>query len=201
MSNDSFSHPRYKLSMLRKINPHLALLPAAFILAACASTPTAPAITGGGLIHERNQGYSILYKLMSDESDVGKIFILKSADEPVKNQVKEIGAAAQAAKKQMDEFRKQDKELEYDIADLPYLEQHGRDLQAKDDEKALLFSSGREFELRLVFTQAQAMDYAMQLSRGLAEKEDDPARKSFLQNLTKQTGDFHDQLMKLLTVK
>jgi hypothetical protein len=176
---------------------NLTLLTVVLFLAACASTPD-PHPTGGGLIHERNQGYSLLYKLMSDESNVGKIFILKSASDPVKSLVKEIGGAAQGAKKQMDEFAKQDKQLEYDIADLPYIEQRQRDLEAKDDEKALLFSSGKEFEVRLIFTQAQATEYARQLSIGLAEKDDDPARKVFLNNLVKEFGDFHDRLMKML---
>jgi hypothetical protein len=178
---------------------NLAILPFVFVFAGCASTPD-PHPTGGGLIHERNQGYSLLYKLMSDESDVGKVFILKSASEPVKSLVKEIGGVAQAAKKQMDDFAKQDKELRFDFTDLPYIEQRERDLEAKDDEKALLFSSGKEFELRLIFTQAQAMEYARQLSRGLLEKEDDAGRKGFLQNLIRESGEFHDRAMKLLGV-
>jgi hypothetical protein len=179
---------------------HLAFLPAVFTLTACSSNPASHANGGGGIIHERNQGYSLLYGLLSDESDVGKIFILKSADEPVKTLVKEIGSAAGAAKKQLDGFAKQDKELDYNIADLPYLEKRGRDLQARDDEHTLLFSSGKEFELRLIFTQVQATDYATQLCRGLIEKEDNPPRKSFLKNLEKQSTDFHDRLMKMLTV-
>jgi hypothetical protein len=101
----------------------------------------------------------------------------------------------------MDDFAKQDKELEYDITDLPYIEERGRDLQAKDDEKALLFSSGKVFEARLIFTQAEAMNYASQLSKALAEKVDDPDRKGFLDKLAKQATDFHDRLMKMLTVQ
>ncbi len=179
-----------------------AILPLIGVLSACSATHvSSSAMGGGGIIHERNEGYSLLYKLMSDEGDVGKIFILKGADESVKSLVKDIGGAAQAAKKQMDDFAKEDKELEYDVTDLPYIEQRGRDLEAKDDEKALLFSSGKVFEVRLIFTQAQAMDYATQLCRGLAEKEDNTIRKDFLQSLAKETSDFHDRLMKLLTVQ
>ena len=36
------------------------------------------------MFRERNEGYSLLYKLMSDESNVSKIFILKHADDPVR---------------------------------------------------------------------------------------------------------------------
>src|ERR1700722_19859288 len=144
----------------------LKLLPLVSIifLAACATTPHG-AISGGGIVHERNQGYSLLYELMGNESNVSKLLIFKSADEPLKSVIKEISNAASAAKKQMEDFAKQDQQLAYATPDLPYIEQRGRDLQAKDDEKALLFTSGKEFEVRLIFTQAQAMNYAMQLCR------------------------------------
>ena len=56
---------------------------------------------------------------MKNESDVGEIFILKSATPLVKTIVKEIGNACTAAKKQMDEFPKQDNRIEYDEPDLP----------------------------------------------------------------------------------
>jgi hypothetical protein len=178
----------------------LVFLPFVFLLAACASTPHA-ATSGGGVIHERNQGYSLLYKLMGDESQVGKIFILKSADDSVKNLVKEIGSACGEAKKQMDEFARQDKQLGYDTDDLPFIEKRQRELQAKEDEKELLFSSGMDFELRLLFTQAQAIDYAKQLCLALSEKEDNPGRKGFLQRFAKQAADFHDRVMKMLAVR
>jgi hypothetical protein len=80
------------------------------------------------------------------------------------------------------------------------MEQKSRDLQASVDTHALLFSSGKQFEVRLIFTQAQAMDYAVQLSKALGEVETDPARKSFLANMVHRCTDFHDRLMNLLTV-
>jgi len=177
------------------------LILAIVLLAGCASTPSPLATSGEGFVHQQNQGFSLLYKLMSDEKDVGKIFILKSADDSIKGLVKEIGDAAQSAKQRMDELAKADKEIAYDVPDLPYIEQRGRDLQAKDDEHDLLFSSGKEFELRLLFTQTQAMDYATQLCKSLDETEKNPSRKTFLENLAKQCGGFHDRLMKLLAVR
>jgi hypothetical protein len=170
------------------------------LLSGCASTPQPPS-ANGGLFRQHNEGYSLLYKLMSDESDVGKIFILKHADDSVGNPIRDIAKVCQDAKKQMDEFPKSNNRIEYDVADLPYMEQQSRDLQAKDDTKALLGSSGKEFELRLIFTQAEATNYGMQLSKALAEKEDDPGRKAFLTNLAKQLSDLHDRMMSLLSVK
>jgi hypothetical protein len=188
--------------MHKLLTRYLALSVAVFMLTGCSTTPppAPPDDLGGVGIHERNQGYSLLYKLMSDESNVGKLFFLKSADEPVKNLVKEIGAAAQATKKQLDDFAASDKHVEFDMTDLPAIEQRGRELEAKDQEKGLLFSSGNEFEVRLIFSQAEATGYAMQLCRALDEKEDNQARKLFLESQAKQFGDFHDRLMKMLTI-
>jgi hypothetical protein len=170
------------------------------ILIGCSSPPTPPPNTGGS-IHERNQAYSLLYKLMTDESDVGKIFILKSASDPVKNLIKEIGSAAQSAKTQMDTFPSPDSRIDYKVTDLPQLEQRSRDLQAKEDEHTLLFSSGKDFELNLIFTQLEAVDYGKQLCKALLEKESDPTRRTFLTNLANQCDGFHDRLMKLLSIQ
>ena len=186
--------------MRRKLWKDLLFFACAVALCGCSSTPKPPS-ENGGLFRQHNEGYSLLYKLMKDESDVGEIFIIKSAEVPVKSLVKEIGDACQAAGKQMEEFPKLDNRIEYDVPDLPYMEQRSRDLQAGDDEKSLLTTSGKEFERRLIFTQAEATNYAMQLCKALDEKETDPGRKSFLENLAKQCGDFHEWLMNLLAVQ
>jgi hypothetical protein len=186
--------------MWRSSQKRLAIILCVAMLAACSSQPKPPS-ENGGISRQHNEGYSLLYKLMKDESDVGEIFILKSASDPVKSLVKEIGDACQGAKNEMDEFPKQNRRIEYDVPDLPYMEQRSRDLQAKDDEKALLTSSGKDFERRLIFTQAEAMNYATQLCKAIDEEETDPGRKSFLEDLVKQCEGFHDRLMKLLSIQ
>jgi hypothetical protein len=176
------------------------ILSCAIALAGC-STTLKPPSENGGMFRERNEGYSLLYKLMSDESKVSEIFILKHADDPVKGLVKEIGAACQAAKKQMDGFPMANNRIEYDVPDLPRLEQESRDLEAKEETNDLLTSSGKTFELRLVFTQAEAMGYAVNLCQALAADEDDTGHKDFLNKLSGQCAAFRQRLMDLLIVK
>jgi hypothetical protein len=177
----------------------LLLFPVAF-LAACASLPKPPG-DNGGLFRERNEGYSLLHKLMSDESQVDGILVIKHADEPLASLVKEIAAAAKAAKQQLDGFPKADNRIEFDVLDLPRLEQETRDLEAKQDTKDLLFSSGQTFELRLIFTQAQAMGYAVNLCHALMEAEDNPDHKNMLSHLADQCAGFQQRLMAMLIVK
>jgi hypothetical protein len=186
--------------MVRHPWTYFLIWASALTLAGCASTPQSVS-HNGGLVHERNQGYSLLYKLMTDEANVSKLLILKHADEPLAGLVKEISAFCQSAKDQMDAFAKGDSRIEYDMTDLPVIEQESRDQTAKEDGIALLTSGGKEFELRLVFTQAQAMDYAAEVSSALAKHEDDPARQRFLKGLTVRYADFHRRLMELLTVQ
>ena len=169
-------------------------------LAGCAATPKPPS-ENGGMFRERNEGYSLLYKLMSDESKVSEIFILKHADEPVKGLVKEIAGACQAAKKQMDGFPIANNRIEYDVPDLPRLEQESRDLEAHEEAKDLLTSSGKTFELRLIFTQAEAMGYAVNLCQAILAHEDDAGHKEFLTNLSGQCAAFEQRLMEVLAVK
>jgi len=155
----------------------------------------------GGPYRTRNEGYSILYKLMGDESNVAMLFWLKHADDPVTKLVRAVGERCQAAKKEMDEFPRSDKHIEFNVADLPEVEQKCRDLEADEKQHELLSSSGKEFELYLIFSQAEAMSYARNLCVAMEKAEDNPIRKKFLIDLAGQSGDFHDRFMKLLLAK
>ncbi|MGA2582728.1 MAG: hypothetical protein ABSG31_05575 [Tepidisphaeraceae bacterium] len=189
---------------LKRISPLAAWVFTAALMACAPNAKTAnpnPPADNGGIFRERNEGYSLLYQLMSDNSRVGDIFIIKKADAPVGDLVKQIGYACQLAKKQMDDFPKSDKRIEYDVLDLPTIEQNQRDLTAQIDQKELLGSSGKIFELRLVLTQVDSTRYAAELAQALLAIDDDPARKMFLTSLNQQFTAFHDQLTDLVEVK
>lgn len=173
------------------------------LMGCCSHNPPAasPIRQDGGAIHARNEGYSILYRLMSDESEVDKILIIKSVDDPLKPLIKQIASTCSDAKKQLDEYQKEDGHSEFDEPDLPRLEQETRDLEAKLDEKELLSSSGPTFALRLVLTQMQAMRYGDELCQALVPAEDNPQRKDFLKQLSGQLGDYHDRLVNLIQVR
>ncbi len=181
-----------------------ATICAGVIIGGCASVhpvAAAPSTRPGDASRAINEGYSLLYDLMGNESNVSKIFIIKRVDDTVSNPVKEIANACVTAKKELDEYRKQDPALRYDVPSLPEIEGRSRDLEGKTERNRLLSSSGKEFELRLIFTQSEAMNYADHLCRALAEKEQEPARKAFLQHLATQCSGFHERMMKLLIVK
>jgi len=175
-------------------------------LGACTSNHPSAASSGAssendGPYQTRNEGYSILYKLMSDESNVAMLFWLKHADDSVATLVKAVGERCKAARKEMDEFPTNDKQIVFNATGLPEVEQKCRDLEADEKRHELLSSSGKEFELYLIFSQAEAMSYAHNLCVAMEKAEDNPIRKKFLIELAGQSGDFHDRFMKLLLAK
>jgi hypothetical protein len=179
---------------------NLLLLCCLIALAGCAAA-TGPAVDADSVVLQSNNGYSVLYKLMSDESNVDKILIIKHADEPLAGLVREVAQFCQSNKTQLDELRKRDPRLNFEMSALPAIELRARKLEADEQTRALLGGGGKEFELRLTFTQVQAMDYCQKLTQALAEHEQDASRKTFLTNTSQRSGEFRDTLMGLMTVK
>jgi hypothetical protein len=185
----------------RHLSHVLALLGIVICLAMTGCTASNSPPLKADPIRQRDEGYSLLYKLLADESNVDKLFIFKHADDPIAGLVKEIATFSQSAVKRMDGFKDADGSLNYDQADLPVVEQKVRDLIAGMDEKNLLLSSGKDFQAYLVFTQLQAMDYGAKLSKAMEDHETDPTRKAFLADVSERTGSFAKRLMDLLSIK
>ncbi len=139
-----------------------------------------------------------MYDLVSQESDVAKLLVIKHTEPPVTDAIKEIAETCSRAKIQLDAFHKKDHQLSFTMSNLPSIEQQTRTSIAATDTKELLFSSGKLFEHRLLFTQAQAMNYAAHLAQVLQEKETEPSRKDFLVKLAERCTTLHDKVIKLM---
>src|ERR1039457_3573349 len=74
----------------------------------------------------RNEGYSLLYQLVGQESDAAKILIIKHADPPIAAIVKEIANTWGQTKKQLDLFHQEDRHLNLEMTHLPEIEQKSR---------------------------------------------------------------------------
>jgi hypothetical protein len=179
---------------MTRFHPLLLILLA--LAVGCAATvqpgPTAPSAS---------PGYALLDQLMGQEKDVSKILIIKDADAPISTLIKEIAAASDIAADKLQDFARQDAALNLKDTGLPDIEIRTRDAIASTQTHELLFNSGRNFEARLLFTQADAMNYAAHLAKVLNETEKDPARKQFLADLEKQSTDFYARILALLANK
>jgi hypothetical protein len=167
----------------------------------CATKPassTPPPAAEDSRLAIRNQGYSLLYQLMSDEKDVSKLLIIKKENSDVGDLVKKIAQTCGAAAKQMEAFSKSDPHLHNRMDGLPQAEKETRDLIGKTRAKELITKTGDKFELRLLLTQSEALTYGAHLALVVQSHETDPARQKFLGDLSSQLQELHQALIDLM---
>ena len=174
-----------------------ALLVCTLAVTGCSTIQKIFPATAWGQSRVRGEGYSLLYKLMDQESGVSKILIIKHASSSVTGVIKEIATTCDQAKKDLEQFHDQDN-VNLKTADLPEMEQRTRAAIASTEAKQLLTSSGKTFERRLLFTQAEAMNYASHLAKVLQDQEPNPHRKHFLETLSQRCAALHDKVIALL---
>ena len=166
-------------------------------LAGCSTVPQVVTIFGRPA-RIRDEGYSLLYSLADKQSNVGKILIIKKASAKVSAEIKQIAEVFSKAKERLDGFAKEGGDLNFKMEHLPTMEEKTRAAIQSTTTKDLLFSSGRTFELRLLLTQVQALDYASHLANQLANKEGNSKRKEFLTQFAKQCEEHHKQVVEMV---
>src|SRR5690349_7657890 len=67
----------------------------------------------------RNQGYSLLYQLMSDEKNISNILLIKKEQSDVGDLIKKIAETTGEAAKQLEAFEKADPHLHLKMEALP----------------------------------------------------------------------------------
>ena len=155
-----------------------AALIASFLLYGCVPLENARTANGESLVPEkleiRNNAASLLYDLLGQEKNVGKILIVKRNSEELGRLIKAIAEAAGDAEKQLERLAEKDLNLNLHVVQLPPGEKKAREAVAKTKEHELLFSSGKEFEFNLLLTQAEALSYGWHLAKIAAENSSSP---------------------------
>ena len=153
----------------------------------------------GSRYRTRNEGYSLLYELITKQRDVDKILILKHTSARTASEIKEIAQLFRNAQVQLDAFARQDSSLDFKAKHLPLVEDKTRDSIQSTSTKNLLFSTGKDFELRLLLTQVQALDYTSHLASALGNQDENKERKSFLSDFSKQCDQHYKNVLQLLS--
>jgi hypothetical protein len=178
-----------------------ALVLFALFPAACTSPQPAPKPgVPEKVIRTRNQALSLFYDLVSSDQDVGKVFLLKQVDPAVGRLVKEIAKACADARTALDAFAKADPSLRLDVTGLPPMEKKTRDLDSSATTRELLFASGRDFDLRLLLTQVDALGYAGRLAATAREVDEDANRREALGKWARQFLDLREKVIGMLSV-
>jgi hypothetical protein len=186
---------------LRRLADLVTMVATMVLLAACQAAPQTQPADVQPQVKVNNAGYSLLYSLVSKQQDVGKALWLRKVDPLFADVVKEIALTSGEARKQLDAFALKDSALLLKTQPLPKIEKDTRDAIESTDTRVLMTSTGRTFQLRLLLTQTNSMEYASHLAQVLARGESSDARKQFLMALSKKLDALNDKVIQLLAVK
>jgi hypothetical protein len=179
------------------------LVAAVIFLSGCAATTTkppepAPVTAQDQRFAIRNQGYSLLYDLLSDQQNASKLLIVKKENADLGALVKEISRVSKEAVQGMEAFAKADSHLHLKMPGLPLVEQQTRELIAKTKTKELLSKGGEKFEVRFVLAQAEALTYGAHLAAATIGNETDPKRRAFLSKISEDYQQLHQRIIDLI---
>jgi hypothetical protein len=146
----------------------------------------------------RNQGYSLLYQLVSDEKDVSKLLLVKKEAPDVGGLLKDVSRVSGEAARQLEAFEKADAHLHLKMTGLPVAEQQTRDLISKTKAKELITKAGEKFEVRILLSQAEALSYGAHLAVVTQSYEENPDRKKLLAKISEEYQGLHQRLIDLI---
>jgi len=184
--------------MISRIPAAMLLMPV-LLLTACQATQSR---TSGHRIDAstiaRNQGYALLYSTIEDESRLDQTLIIKDPSPQVAELLKDIARFAGNAKQALQSHAATDPSLDLKSDGLPEVETKTRKAISGSTTKQVLFSGGREFEFTILLTQHEALNYITHLAAVLAKQDSDETRKTYLNNLAKESGVLHDRVIALM---
>src|SRR5438067_12162045 len=117
---------------------------------------------------------------MDDEQDVSKLRLIKRERKELSNLVQEISQVSANAHKTLAAFGKRDATLNLKDQGLPAAEIETRKAISKTKGRALLLDKAKDFEVQLILSQDEALNYGAHLSRVVAAGENNAERARFL---------------------
>ena len=119
----------------------------------------------------RNNALALLDDLLGDEKNVSKVLIVKHNSDELGKLIGDISKSAGEGAKMVEAFAKTEPSLNLKATDLPAGESATRKAISKTKEHLLLHSKDAEFELQLLLTQTEALNYGAHLAMVVAENE------------------------------
>jgi hypothetical protein len=173
---------------------------AAIILTGCQSPHQQPPTESNPSLSTRNNCYSLLHQLLEQEKDDSFLRFFKSEETDVKNLVNKIAKTSGTGSKLLEKFAKEDPSIRLDDLRLPPGEVATRDAIAATEKKELLGKSGEPFELALLLTQTEALNYAWHLAKVASENEPQPDHARALAGISQDMENlYHEEFALLLS--
>ena len=146
----------------------------------------------------RNNSASLLYDLLGDEKNVGKVLVIKGNREELHRLIKTISTVSGDGAKQLERMAKGDPTLNLHAIELPAGENATRDAISKTEEHELLFSSGENFEFNLLLTQADALSYGWHLAKIASENSSQPEQVQEFDSMSEAMQNLYKQVVALM---
>jgi hypothetical protein len=143
----------------------------------------------------------LLHQLLDEQKDVSILRFIKKEHSDVKDLTKRIAAASGAGSKLLEEFAKHDPSLRLEDIRLPPGEAATRDAIASTEKEKLLTQSGDEFELTLLLSQTEALNYAWHLAKVAAENDSQPDRARGTEGVSEDMKRLYQEAVALLLSK
>ncbi|MDB6022860.1 MAG: hypothetical protein JWQ04_2717 [Pedosphaera sp.] len=188
--------------MTKSVLPLLAAMASCVcVLTGCQSPKAQPVSASIVAPSTRNNCYSLLHQLLDEEKDVSMLRFIKREHSDVKILVKKIAADCGIGSKQLEELAKHDPSIKLDEIGLPAGEMATRDAIGSTKKKALLGESGHEFELTLLLTQTEALNYAWHLAKVAGEHEPQPENARALTVISENMKNLYQEVFVMLLSK
>jgi hypothetical protein len=171
----------------------IRLLPLLIFLAGCTSlhetssrtpAPQSRTLEGRTPRAHDTHGYALLFDLLGDEKNVSRLLIIKRERAELRDLIRDIAQRCGQAHEELERFAKADPAVDVKTNGLPAVEIGTRDAIGKTKAKQLLTESGKEFELRLLIAQHEALTYGSHLAVTVAKGETNAERAQFLRRLS-----------------
>jgi hypothetical protein len=174
---------------------------AACVLTGCQSPKSMSPSGSSAAQSTRNNCYSLLHQLLSEQKNVSLLRFIRPEQPDVKELVKKIATTSGTGAALLEKFAKDDPSIRLDDIQLPPGEVATRDAIASTKEKELLGQSGDPFELTLLLTQTEALSYAWHLAEVTAENEPQPERARALAGISQDMQNLYHEVFVLLLSK
>jgi hypothetical protein len=139
--------------------------------------------SGPSKIDVRNNAASLLNDLLGDEKNLSKILIIKRHYPRLAVLVKAISKTSGDGQDELEKLAANDKTLSLHALQLPPGETATRAAIQKTKEHELIFSSGQKFEINLLLSQTDALDYGSHLAKIAAENSTSPEQAKTFHSL------------------
>lgn len=146
----------------------------------------------------QDEGYALLYDLVSKEKHVSKLLLIKWETPQLKAVIQKVARDSKKIAQELEKLAKQNPPLNLKVTRLPLIEQKARDLIEKEEGKGLLHTSDKPFEFKLLQSQISGMNYGSHLAEALLETETNAARRDFLQRAQGTLTGLRDEIYQMV---